>query len=168
MTLAVSNQPTQTAELRLRCSGIVDAAPNDVLGLRRKLRRSSSAVATSREGHRLPRSGREGPHRAIGPGTTDIEPATVEKKPGTIGSLTVISRRNLWHIHLLPNRSHALSRSSHRWLPSPVLAQGGGQFSRFQSRGSRRCPPPPEGKRTKGSTDDREPPHDDRKAGSPD
>jgi hypothetical protein len=30
MTLAVSNQPTQTAELRLRCSGIVDAAPNDV------------------------------------------------------------------------------------------------------------------------------------------
>jgi hypothetical protein len=89
------------------------------------------------------RPGRPAP--AIGPGTT--QPATVEKKPGTIGSLrkTVISRRNLWHIHLLPKRSHALSRSSHRWLPSPVLAQGGGQLSRFQSRGSRRCPPPPWG-----------------------
>jgi hypothetical protein len=31
--------------------------------LRQKLRRSSSAVATSREGHRSPRSGREGQHR---------------------------------------------------------------------------------------------------------
>jgi hypothetical protein len=33
-----------------------------------------------------------------------------------------------------------------------------GQLSQLQSRGSRRCPPPPEGKRTKGTTDDRERP----------
>src|SRR5262249_1443134 len=36
--------------------------------LRRKLKRSSAADATSREGHRLPRSGREGQHRRRGRG----------------------------------------------------------------------------------------------------
>jgi len=33
------------------------------------LRRSSAAVATSREGHRSPRSGREVQQPAMGPGT---------------------------------------------------------------------------------------------------
>jgi len=37
-------------------------------GLRRKLRLSSSAVATSREGHRQQRSGRAGQHRRWGLG----------------------------------------------------------------------------------------------------
>jgi hypothetical protein len=39
-----------------RFVGKLLAAANDVCGLRRKLGRSSAAVATSREGHRSPRS----------------------------------------------------------------------------------------------------------------
>src|SRR4029077_11244087 len=50
---------------------------------------------------------------------------------------TVISRRNLWHIHLLAKRSHALYRSSPRWLPSPALVQVAVNFrgSRVADRG---------------------------------
>src|SRR5262245_59593212 len=107
------------------------------------------------------------PHQGRGP-SRGVPPC----RPGRndIGSLrkTVISRRNLWHIHLLPKRSHALFRSSHRWFPSPVLAKVAVNFRGCRVGGSRGCPPPPVGKRTKGSTDDRESPQYDRKAGSPD
>ena len=43
------------------------AAANDVCGLPRELRRSSAAVATSREGHRSPRSGPALPRPRQGP-----------------------------------------------------------------------------------------------------
>jgi hypothetical protein len=44
-------------------------AANDVCELRRLMfRRSSAAVATSREDHRPPGSGREGQHRRLGRG----------------------------------------------------------------------------------------------------
>jgi hypothetical protein len=43
--------------------------PQTTRGLRLMFRRSSSAVATSREGHRSQRSDRAGQHRATGPGT---------------------------------------------------------------------------------------------------
>ena len=48
------------------CSAITDLRKSGVCGLRRKFRRSSAAVATSREGPRKPRSGPEVQHRRWG------------------------------------------------------------------------------------------------------